>query len=195
MYNYKRKPTLDKTILNFVSGLKDNKTDNAKKDNIMYLFNRVEVDCGAYGKIAEIINGGKRKKAVSKQGKNDIYFSLEIEGKVKRVKAENKINGGRIGSLLDGSNNCKFIVYSMDVCNTGTSGVLRHLDPIIMPVEMFIDLLEDVGAIKAVNEKGKFADWGIQATNKELFLRLCDYPIIFNPSTVYTLDDFDGIEV
>lgn len=195
MANYKRKPSLDKTILNFVSGLKDNKTDNAKKDNILYLFDRVEIDCGAYGKIIEIINGGKRKKAVSKQGKNDIYFSLEIEGKVKRVKAENKTNGGRIGSLLDGSNSCKFVVYSMDVCNSGTNGILRHLDPVIMPVEMFINLLEDVRAIKAVNEKGKFADWGIQATSKELFLRLCDYPIVFNPSTVYTLDDFDGIEV
>ena len=195
MANYNRKPTLDKTILSFVETLKDNKTDNTKKDNIMYLFNRVENDCGAYGKIAEIMNGGKRKKAVSKQGKNDIYFSLEINGSIKRVRAENKTNGGRIGSLLDGSNGCKFVVYSMDVCNTGTNGVLRHLDPVIMPVEMFVDLLENVGAIKAVNEKGKFADWGIQVTSKELFLRLCEYPIVFNPSTVYTLDDFDGIEI
>lgn len=195
MYKYNRKPTLDKTILEFVATLKDNKTDNAKKENILYFFNRAEIDCGAYGKMLEIINGGKRKKEVSKQGKNDIYFSLEINGEVKRIQAENKINGGRIGSLLDGSNGCKFVVYSMDVCNTGTNGVLRHLEPVIMPVEMFIDLLEEVGAVKPINKKGVFSDWGIQATSKELFLRLCEYPITFNPSTIYTLDDFDGIEI
>ena len=32
---YNRKPTLDKTILNFVATLKDSKTDKAKKENIM----------------------------------------------------------------------------------------------------------------------------------------------------------------
>lgn len=192
---YNRKPTLDKTILDFVATLKDNKTNNEKKANIMFYFNRAEVDSGAYGKILEIINGGKRKKSVAKQGKNDIYFSLKVNGKVKRIRAENKTNGGRIGSLLDGSNGCKFVVYSMDICNTGTNGVLRHLDPVIMPVDMFIDLLEQVGAIKAINKNGVFSDWGIQSSSKELFLRLLDYPIVFNPSTIYTLDDFDGIEI
>ena len=188
---YNRKPTLDKAITKFLSELKDNKTDNAKRENIMFYFERVHINAGAYGCILEIMQGGKRKKEVAKQGKNDIYFYLNG----KRVKAESKTSGGRIGSLLDGSNESDYIVYSLNVCNKNTSGKERNVDPVIMPVKMFIDLLVDCNAIKAINKEGKFSEWGIQCSSKELYERLLDYPITFDPEYHYTDDDFEGLTV
>ena len=188
---FNRKPTLDKEIEKFLSSLKDNKTNNAKKEKILYYYNRVTINSGAYGCIFEIMNSGTRKKAVAKQGKNDIYFTYNG----KRVKAENKTNGGRIGDLLNGENSCKFVVYSLDLCNKGPNGKHRHLDPVIIPTDLFIDLLERCNAIKAINRNGEFDDFGIQCSSKKLYEALLDYPIVFTPTSKYTTDDFDGIEI
>ncbi len=188
---YNRKPTLDKAIEKFLDSLKDNKTDNEKKATILSYYERVTENAGAYGCIMEIMQGGKRKKAVAKQNQNDMYFYYNG----KRVKAECKTSGGRIGSLLDGSNKSKFIVYSLNVCNANTSGKERNIDPVIMPVQMFLDLLVECNAVKAINRNGEFEEWGIQCSSKELYLRLLDYPIMFTPESHYTDDDFDGIEI
>lgn len=188
---YKRKPKLDKEIHTYLATLKDNKTDNTKRQVIEGLLDSVTRNPGAYGCIMEIMCGGSRKKFVSAEGKPDMYFYFNGE----RLQAECKTSGGRIGSLLYGDNKAKFIVYSMDVCNTGTSGKLRHIDPVIMPVKMFIDLLIDCNAVKAINKSGVFDDWGIQVTSKELYLRLSEYPILFSPGAHYTDADFEDLEV
>ena len=188
---YNRKPKLDKEIEKFLATLKDNKTDNEKRKNILFYYDRVTINCGAYGCIMEIMQGGKRKTSVAKQNTNDMYFYYNG----KRIKAECKTSGGRIGSLLDGSNKSKFVVYSLDVCNANTSGKNRHIDPVIMPVDMFINLLVECNAIKAINKNGIFDEWGIQCSSKELYLRLAEYPIMFTPESHYTDDDFEGIEI
>lgn len=188
---YNRKPILDKEIEKFLSTLKDNKTDNEKKKNILFYYDRVTTNCGAYGCIMEIMQGGKKKTAVSKQNTNDMYFYYNG----KRVKAECKTSGGRIGSLLDGTNKSPFVVYSLDVCNANTNNKPRHIDPVIMPVQMFINLLVDCNAVKAINKHGTFDEWGIQCSSKVLYERLLEYPIMFTPESHYTDDDFEDLIV
>lgn len=188
---YKRKPKLEKEIQAYLATLKNNKTDNEKRQVIEGLLESATRNSAAYGYIMEIMLGGSRKKYVSPEGKPDMYFYYNG----KRIQAECKTSGGRIGSLLYGDNKSKFIVYSMDVCNTGTSGKLRHIDPVIMPVKMFLNLLIDCNAVKAINKNGVFDDWGIQVTSKELYLRLLDYPIRFTPESHYTEADFEDLEV
>ena len=114
---YKRKPKLDKEIHAYLATLKDNKTDNTKRQVIEGLLDSVTRNPGAYGCIMEIMCGGSRKKFVSAEGKPDMYFYYNG----KRLQAECKTSGGRIGSLLYGDNKAKFIA--------GTQNTLIKLYP------------------------------------------------------------------
>ncbi len=68
----------------------------------------------------------------------------------------------------------------------------RHVDPVIMPTDTFLALLVSCNAIKSTN--GTNPEPAIQVSSKRLFERLLDWPIPYEPDTVYTPDDFDGVE-
>lgn len=143
-------------------------------------------DSGACGRVEDILSKSVRSTIVnfSKQGQADCF--VWVDGK--RYKAERKTNGGRIGALL-GKNAPKYVVYSMDVCNSGTSNQRRYVEPKVMRTDLFLAILEDCNAIKSTN--GKNAEPAIQVTSKMLYLIMQEYAVTYDPATRYTADQFE----
>lgn len=151
----------------------------------------VNTDFGGYGKVAEILSksNGSNARNYAKQGKADCFVWIEDEnGKRHRYTAECKTNGGRISSLR-GKNAPKFVVYSMDLCNSTTKGKRRVVEPKVMRTEFFLDLLDSLGATKRTN--GAHDEEAIQPSNKGLYLALLDYPVTYDPNETYYESDFD----
>ena len=148
-------------------------------------------DDGRYGKVAELLakSNGSNATNYAKQGKADCFVWIEDEnGKRHRYTAECKTNGGRISSLR-GKNAPKFVVYSMDLCNSTTKGKRRVIAPVVMRTEFFLDLLDSLGATKRTN--GAHDEEAIQPSNKGLYLALLDYPVTYDPNETYYESDFD----
>ena len=165
-------------------------TQKARKEKAFFHLANVEKDCGAYGKVAEILSKSEKSTATNyaKQGKADCYVWVEVDGKRVRYVAECKTNGGRIGALR-GKNAPKFVVYSMDLCNSTTKGVRRVVEPVVMSTAYFLDLLDSLGATKRTN--GKNDEEAIQPSNKGLYLALLDYPVPYDPNATYLPSDFE----
>jgi hypothetical protein len=150
-----------------------------------HLLNAVN-DAGACGKVEDILGKTVNSTIVnfSKQGQADCF--VWVDGK--RYKAERKTNGGRIGALL-AKNAPKYVVYSMDVCNSGTSNQRRYVEPKVMRTDLFLAILEDCNAIKSTN--GKNAEPAIQVTSKMLYMIMQEYEVTYDPAGRYTADQFD----
>jgi hypothetical protein len=150
-----------------------------------HLLNAVN-DAGACGKVEDILSKAVNSTIVnfSKQGQADCF--VWVDGK--RYKAERKTNGGRIGALL-AKNAPKYVVYSMDVCNSGTSNQRRCVEPKVMRTDLFLAILEDCNAIKSTN--GKNAEPAIQVTSKMLYMIMQEYEVTYDPAGRYTADQFD----
>lgn len=156
-------------------------------------------DDGRNGRIFELqcARANSRKVRVSKQGQNDCYTVFENEnGKRYAVPFEAKTNGGRIGDIIAKVDSGKdgFIVYQLDYTASTTKNKRRYVPAVIMPMSVFIKMLRECNAIKAVNKDGVQVDWAVQPSSKKMYLRLLDYPIPFDTEAVYTMADFDGIE-
>lgn len=157
---------------------------------------------GCMGCVAEILSAttGSKKETVSNAGRTDCHFMFRTEsGAIVPVTAERKTNGGRLKTLESEFSraeeiNGRFVVYSMDVCNAGTSYLRRHVDAVVIPRKLFIEKLNELGAIKAINKKGKLDGFGIQVSNKPFFEWLSDWPVVYDRNAVYSADDFDGLE-
>ena len=54
-------------------------------------------------------------------------------------------------------------------------------------------MLEEVGAIKWTN--GNNNERAIQVSSKKMYHRLLDWVIPFNVNSVYSMDDFEGLEM
>lgn len=156
-------------------------------------------DDGAQGRIFEIECASKnsKKTRVSKQGETDIY--IHIGTKNSNIKAECKTNGGRIESLINGTNKAKFIIYRMDytikhkASKTKPERIERRfVSPVVIPTEIFINALRRFNALKSTN--GKNPEIAIQVSSKKFYEWLLDWPIPFEAETIYTIDDFDGLE-
>lgn len=149
------------------------------------------VDSGAFGKAREIAHtrDNSLKKGVSKQGRADNYFNYNGNG---RTPYEYKTNGGRVGGILRSLENGHdgFVVYELHICNANTSKKPRDVAPVIMHYSTFINFLEEVGAL---HENSRDGEMCIQSSKKDLYLRLLDYPIVFDETQKYTADDFEGI--
>lgn len=168
------------------------KEQRARKEKALELLARVDRFSGAYGCIDELLSASKtsKKTAISKQGEADFYIRINKDGKISNQKAERKTNGGRIGDLLNGASKAKYIVYSMDICNAGTSHKRRVTEPKLFSVERFLELLEECNAMKSTN--GNHPETAIQATNKSLYLAMLEEGETFEPGLVYdyyTLND------
>ena len=91
-------------------------TSEQKRENEIQRILSNSADPGSVGKVTEILcaRENSRKTTVAKQGEVDVYVKFSINGKIRYIPAECKTTGGRIGSLLDGSNKAKYVIYSLD---------------------------------------------------------------------------------
>lgn len=155
-----------------------------------YLAN-IENDNGFYGRIIELDTCTQKstKKRVASQGKADTYIKLEINGKIRRLPCESKINGGRIESLYK-AGAPKFVAYTLDFSNSNGT---RELPQMIIPTAVFLYVLETLGAIKSTN--GNNPERAIQHTLKRWGDWLEEYWLPFDPEAVYTEGDFEDIEI
>lgn len=157
---------------------------------------------GCMGCVAEILTATthSHKVTVSNAGRNDCYIKFRAEsGAIISMAAERKTNGGRVKTLESEFSraeemNGRFVVYSMDVCNSGTSYLRRHVEAVVIPRKVFVNKLVELNAIKAINKKGELDGFGIQVSNKPFFEWLSDWPIIYDRNAVYCDEDFEGLE-
>lgn len=157
-----------------------------RKANAQRHLLNAEDDPGALGRVEDILSKAVNSTIVNFSKQNQADCFVWVDGK--RYKAERKTNGGRIGALL-AKNAPKYVVYSMDVCNSGTSNQRRVVEPKVMRTDLFLAILEDCNAIKSTN--GKNAEPAIQVTSKMLYLIMEEYEIAYDPATRYTADQFD----
>lgn len=160
-----------------------------------------EKDDGRIGKCFELlfVSDKSTKKAVSKQGKIDNYFYLDG----RRYPVEYKINGGRIGSLYKHIKpETQYIVYAMEYTTRVTTkkdgsksgGELRTVNPVILKVSDFLNVIETLNAWKMLTKEG-VKEKAVQGDSKKLWKTLNIYPIAFNPNNHYTSEDFEDLEL
>ena len=161
-------------------------------------------DPGRNGRIKELewARDKSRKARVSKQGEIDIHVKFINEnGKAYYVPCEAKTNGGRVDELLNGSK-AKYVIYDLHFVQKHKAtkkhdayNEYRDLEqPVIIPTALFLAKLNEFGIIKAINKKGKFDGYGIQASSKKWFEWLSDYPVKFDNENAYETWEFEGLE-
>lgn len=143
------------------------------------------------------------KIKVAEQNEVDVFVKfITDEGKVQYLPAECKTNGGRIDELLNGTTKAKYIIYRLEFTQKLKNSVdVRIVPPIIAPVDIFVAMLRDVNAIKAINRNGQFDGYGIQVSSKKMYLRLLDYvdnygeAVLFDNTKTFELWDLEGLEM
>lgn len=156
---------------------------------------------GVLGCVAEVLSATTHsvKTTVSNTGKVDCFIKYRTpSGAVVPVSCERKTNGGRIETVASDFSKAermqgKYVVYSLDICNSSTSGKRRLVPAVVIPRQLFIEKLLEFNAVKAVNRNGQLEGYGIQASNKQLYLWLLDYPIVYDRNAVYSDEDFEGL--
>ena len=166
-----------------------------------YLANKA--DCGRIGKAFEtmFVSEKSRKKACSAQGKIDNYFYLDG----KRYPVEYKINGGRIESLYGEAHpDKKYIVYALDYTvplrerkdGSIAGGEHRVINPIIMTIKDFLEVIETLHAYKFPEHKGKGdREKAVSASSKKMYDVLKEYCVPFHPDNHYVSEDFEDLEL
>ena len=157
---------------------------------------------GVIGCIAEVLTAtpNSNKVTVSNVGRVDCYIKyLTDSGHVVPVSCERKTNGGRIQTVETEFSRAevmsgKYVVYSMDICNAGTSYLRRRVNPVVIPRKLFVEKLREFNAIKAVNRHGILEGYAIQVSSKKLYTWLADWPIGYVRDAVYSDADFEGLE-
>ena len=178
-------------------------TNEKKRQNAVAEILSNSADPGRIGRAFEIMcaRENSRKTAVAKQGETDVYVKISINGKIRYISAECKTTGGRIGSLLDGTNKARFVIYSLDFVQKHKATKTRpeweehrHIDPVIIPTNVFIAKLRELNAIKAMRRDGELdGDYAIQPSNKRWFEWLSEWPVEFNREWTYEECDFEGL--
>lgn len=118
------------------------------------------VDSGLFGKVFELLMRKPSSKVTWVQGQNKSDYITHINGTTTHV--EVKTNFGRVGEFYKSHNNAsKYIVYAMccekissHVKKDGTQDVKRwYIEPIIMRMNDFIELLNSTKATKYIEHK------------------------------------------
>ena len=186
---------------NKMNARKAEKLEAMRKERVAALLAN-KADDGRIGRAKEIMRARplSNKTDVSAQNRIDNYAKFETENGVRYVPCESKINGGRVGDLLDGSNKSRFVIYSLDFTQkhkaTKTRGEwseVRHIDDVIIPTELFCEALRHFGALKKINHHGVTDGIGIQPSNKRFYEWLKEYPVEYHREWVYMAEDFEGV--
>lgn len=153
--------------------------------------------CSEFGEKTELstrlsdrLNGGK----VAGPNEKDTTIRFEINGKIRYLPGEVKTNGGRVNTLLDGTNKVPYVIYAMHLCNSTTGGKLREIPQVIIPTPLFCAKLIEFGALKQVRHNGVVDGIAIQPSNKAWFEWLLDYPMVYDKTLTWHEDDFEGLE-
>ena len=161
-------------------------------------------DNGGQGRAFELqcARAKSRKTKVGEQNEVDVHIKMEVNGRITYVPAECKTNGGRVDELLNGTTKAKFVIYRLDFTQKLKNSVdVRTIPPVVIPVHLFLALLHEVNAIKAINKQGTLDGYGIQVSSKKLYCRLLAYIENYGDCVLFdnekTFDDwaFDGIEI
>ena len=135
-------------------------------------------DDGRNGKAFELMCAREKshKTKVAEQNEIDVSIKMEVNGKIRYIPAECKTNGGRVDEFLNGTSKAKFVIYRLDFTQKLKNSVdERKIPPVIVPVDLFVNMLKECNAIKAINRHGKLDGYGIQCSSKKIFLRLAEY--------------------
>ena len=167
-------------------------------------------DSGRFGRAFELscARTNSAKISVSKQGQKDISVKMEVNGKIRYIPAECKTNGGRIDDLLNGKNKSPFIVYRLQFIQkhkaTKTAPEweeVRAVPAVIVPTELFLQMIVECNALKAINHNGVQDGIGIQPSSKKMYERLTAYIenygdcVLFDNERTYADFDFEGLEL
>lgn len=180
-----------------------NKYQTTREKAIRFHENNTK-DCGGRGRAFELAcaRAGSRKTRVAEQNEVDVYIKIMVNGKIQYLPAECKTNGGRVDELLNGSTKARFVIYRLEYTQKLKNSVdVRNLPPVIIPVDLFVGMLQEVNAIKAINKHGELDGYGIQVSSKKMFNRLSDYidnygdAVIFDNEKVFEDWDFEGLEL
>lgn len=164
---------------------------------------------GAMGRAFELscARASSRKTCVSKQGKTDISVKVVINGKAKYLPAECKTNGGRVDDLLNGSNKSAFVIYQLTFVQKHKASKkaeaweeIRSVPAVIVPTALFLQMLTECNAIKAIAHGGVQDGIAIQPSSKRMYERLTAYTenfpdMVFSPETTYEDWMFEGLEL
>lgn len=167
------------------------------------------VNQGAMGRAFELscARAGSRKTTVSKQGKTDVSVKVVVNGKARYMPAECKTNGGRVDDLLNGSNKSAFVIYRLTFVQKHKASKkaeaweeTRSVPAVIVPTDLFLQMLTECNAIKAVAHGGVQDGIAIQPSSKRMFERLTAYienfpDMVFSPETTYEDWMFEGLEL
>lgn len=161
-------------------------------------------DDGRNGKAFELMCAREksRKTKVAEQNEIDISIKMEVNGKIRYIPAECKTNGGRVDEMLNGKSKAKFVIYRLDFKQKLKNSVdERKIPPVIVPVDLFVNMLRECNAIKAINRHGEFDGYGIQCSSKKMFLRLAEYIdnygecVLFNNEKTFEDWALEGLEL
>lgn len=184
----------------------------AKKEtrsaNIAYELSNT-ANCGAYGRAFELkcAREKSRKTCVSKQGQVDVSVKVIVNGKARYMPAECKVNGGRVETLLNGSNKSVFVIYELNVIQKHKAtkkaeawDEIRSVPALLIPTKLFTAMLIDCNATKEIRHGGEVDGIGIQSSSKRMFERLTAYAenfpdMVFSPETDYEDWMFEGLEL
>lgn len=185
------------------------KKSEIRNANIAYELSNT-ANPGAMGRAFELscVRSGSRKTTVSKQGQVDVSVKVMVNGKARYMPAECKTNGGRVNDLLDGSNKSAFVIYRLDFVQkfkaTKTAPAreeIRHIPPVIIPTALFVAMLTECNAIKAISHGGVQDGIAIQPSSKRMYERLTAYidnygeAVLFDNTKTYEAWDFEGLEI
>lgn len=178
------------------------KADKARLDKAWTMYVTNYRGDGCMGCVAEMLTAtaNSKKSTISNAGKADCFIRYRsANGSVVPVSVERKTNGGRIQTIETDFSKAetmggKYIVYSMDVCNSTTGNKRRHVPAVVIPKALFLEKLIEFNAIKRINHGGVCDGLAIQVSNKALYVWLSEWPIVYDRNAVYTDDDFDGLE-
>lgn len=184
------------------------KKQDERKANISAILANT-ADDGRMGRAFELscCRSLSKKTAVSAQGKADVFVCVLRNGKKCYISAECKINGGRVESLLNGTNKSRFVIYKLDFTQKHKASKsapawdeVRSVPAVIVPADLFCAMLIDCNAVKAIAHNGIQDGIGIQPSSKRMYQRLVayveNYPdMVFNPDTIYEDWMFEGLEL
>lgn len=179
------------------------KFENIRIENINIILSNTKDD-GRFGRAFELqcSRQKSRKTTVAKQGKNDnaVKFAANNKRGYKYIPVECKINGGRVETLIDGSNKSKYVVYKLDFTKrypTKNGKVEKRITApaIIVPTEVFVQALLFFGATHKVGHKNDdgvliYDGISIQKNNNLWIEWVQNWPVKFDNERVYKEEDF-----
>lgn len=171
---------------------------------------RNTADDGRYGRAFELSCARihSHKTEVSAQNRADVSIKILVDGKIRYIPAECKTNGGRIDDLLNGTNKAKFVIYRLQFTQKFKASKTapareeyREIKPVIIPTDLFLEMLTECNAIKTVAHGGIVDGIAIQPSSKKMFERLSAYidnygeAVLFDREKTFEEWDFEGLEL